>query len=171
MTPAIVVRTANEADAVGLLALRQQVFAETDYMLWEPAEFKDTVADEAARIARLNTTANSHFLVAMADDQPVGFCGVMGGGVNRLRHSASLALGVLKSQWGRGVGYALLNEAVAHSAQAGITRLELTVHTTNVRAICLYLRVGFEVEGLRRRSLRVRGDYVDEYLMSRLNEA
>jgi RimJ/RimL family protein N-acetyltransferase len=44
------------------------------------------------------------------------------------------------------------------------------VHTTNLRAIGVYLRCGFKVEGLRRSSLLVDGEYVDEYLMAVLNE-
>jgi ribosomal protein S18 acetylase RimI-like enzyme len=168
MFPPVAVHPATEAEAASLLALRTQVFAETDYMLWEPSELKESVADEAARIQRLNAGANSCLLVATAAEEPVGFCSVRGGGVNRLKHSATLAIGVLQSHWSKGVGRALIDEAVARSVQAGVTRLELTVHTTNTRAISLYQRTGFEVEGLRRQSLRVRGQYVDEYLMSRL---
>jgi hypothetical protein len=53
---------------------------------------------------------------------------------------------------------------------AGLHRLELTVHTSNLQALGLYLRHGFQVEGVRRHSLLVDGRYVDEYLISRLQE-
>jgi len=171
MTTAVTVRPATVVDAASVLALRAAVFAETDYMLWEPAEFKDTVEDEASRIFRFNSSKNSCFLIATVDGAPIGFCGVMGGGVNRLRHSASIAIGVLREHWGQGAGNSLLQAAVSFSIGAGLTRIELTVHTTNIKAIALYLRNGFEVEGRRRRSLRVAGEYVDEYLMSLLHEA
>jgi RimJ/RimL family protein N-acetyltransferase len=46
----------------------------------------------------------------------------------------------------------------------------LTVHTSNLQALGLYLRYGFQVEGVRRHSLLVDGRYVDEYLMSRLGD-
>jgi RimJ/RimL family protein N-acetyltransferase len=59
---------------------------------------------------------------------------------------------------------------MAWSREAGLRRVELTVHTTNVRAVNLYLRSGFQVEGVRRSSLLVSGKYVDEYLMSVVNE-
>lgn len=35
-------------------------------------------------------------------------------------------------------------------------------------AIRLYQRVGFEVEGTKRRSLRVEGEFVDELYMAKL---
>jgi RimJ/RimL family protein N-acetyltransferase len=96
----------------------------------------------------------------------VGLLTAVGGEPNRLRHSAALALGVAKSHWGQGIATAMVQEAVSWSTTAGVTRLELTVHTTNLAAVAVYLRCGFEVEGRRRRSLFVDGVYVDEYLMS-----
>lgn len=47
-------------------------------------------------------------------------------------------------------------------------RLELTVMARNERAIGLYRRHGFEIEGTRRDSVRVGGAYVDELAMARL---
>jgi RimJ/RimL family protein N-acetyltransferase len=82
-----------------------------------------------------------------------------------------LALGVAKSHWGQGIASRMLDEAVAWSVQARLKRLELTVHTTNLRAIAVYLRSGFRVEGVRRCSLRIDGQYVDEYLMSLVHAA
>lgn len=165
------IRAAVEEDAASLLALRQIVFEETEYMLWEPAEFKDSVDDERKRIERLNASRNSRCLVAIADDAPVGFLNAMGSPVNRLRHATTLALGVRRSHWGCGIGSALLSEALLWSRNVGLVRVELTVHITNERAVALYLRHGFEVEGTRRKSLLVGARYVDEYLMSVTNTA
>lgn len=171
MNPTVSVRQAREDDAAGLLALRQAVFEETDFMLWEPAEFKDTEDDERKRIARLTSATNSSCFVATEQTLVVGFLNAMGSPVNRLRHSTTLALGVRRSHWSQGVGSALLTEALAWSRSAGLARLELTVHTTNRRAFELYRRHGFEVEGVRRKSLLVNGQYVDEYLMSTTHAA
>jgi RimJ/RimL family protein N-acetyltransferase len=162
------VRRAVEDDAPALIELRRQLFAETSFMLWEPAEFTNTADDERKRIVRLQGRANSVVLVAESASQPVGLLTAVGGEVNRLRHSATLALGVAKSHWGQGIATAMVREAVAWSTTAPVSRLELTVHTSNLAAIAVYLRCGFEVEGRRRRSLFVDGAYVDEYLMSRL---
>jgi RimJ/RimL family protein N-acetyltransferase len=171
MTQILCTRPAVEDDAAELLALRQAVFDETEYMLWEPREFKDSVDDERKRIERLNAGKNSRCLVAVADETLVGFLSAMGGSVNRLRHTTTLALGVRRSHWGRGAGSALLTEALSWSRSAGLVRVELTVHTTNQRAVALYQRHGFEVEGTRRNSLLVSGRYVDEYLMSVVTNA
>jgi len=53
-------------------------------------------------------------------------------------------------------------------ADALLELQELTVMTGNLRALGLYLRTGFQVEGLRRQAL-VRGTAVtDEYCMGKL---
>jgi RimJ/RimL family protein N-acetyltransferase len=40
--------------------------------------------------------------------------------------------------------------------------------TDNLRALGLYLRSGFQVEGLRRRALQRNGTEIDEYYMGKL---
>ena len=135
-------------------------------MLFEPAEFVATATEEAGFIQRLSERANSLLLIALAGGQTVGFLAAMGGERNRLRHSALLAVGVLRANWSQSVASRMLSEAISWAPAAGIKRLELTVHTANARAVALYQRHGFEIEGTRRSSLRVDGVYTDEYLMS-----
>jgi RimJ/RimL family protein N-acetyltransferase len=167
----VAVRAASEDDAQALIDLRYKLFRETDFMLYEPDEFTQTAEDERNRIARLNTRANCLVVAAMDGTEAVGILSAIGGEVRRLRHSATLALGVAQSHWGQGVATQMIQHALAWSSTAGLRRLELTVHTSNLRAVSVYLRAGFEVEGVRRSSLFVGGRHVNEYLMSRISEA
>lgn len=167
----ISVRRALEGDAALLLTHRQALMDETSFMLYEPGELQKTADQERERIVRLNARDNSLILVAVDGETIIGNLTAVGGEVRRLRHSATLALGVSRSHWGRGVGKKLLAEVIDWAERADLTRLELTVHTSNLRAMSLYLSVGFQVEGVRRNSLLVEGVYVDEYLMSRLRVA
>ena len=140
-------------------------------MLYEPGELQKTVEQERERIIRLNARDNSVVLVAVDGDLIVGNLTAVGGEVRRLAHSATLALGVCRSHWGQGLGGRMLSEVIDWSERTELKRIELTVHTTNLRALGLYLRAGFQVEGVRRNSLRVDGEFVNEYLMSRLRDA
>ena len=167
----ISVRHAVETDGAPLIELRRKLFAETSNMLWEADEFVQTAEDESKRIARLNSRQNSLVLLAEEESVPVGVLTAVGGEVRRLRHSATLALGVSRSHWGRGVATQMVTHALGWAKTVGLRRVELTVHTTNLRALSVYLRCGFQVEGLRRCSLLVDGEYVNEYLMSSLIEA
>ena len=51
-------------------------------------------------------------------------------------------------------------------AHAG-ARVELEVFSDNPRAIHLYEKMGFALEGCRRMAVVKNGRYVDEYVMSR----
>jgi RimJ/RimL family protein N-acetyltransferase len=105
-------------------------------------------------------------LIAEVDDRFVGMLGVVGSPVPRVRHAATLVLGVLRSAWGKGVATAMMTEAVRWAPTVGLSRLELFVMTTNTRAMALYERLGFKVEGRRRPAYVINGVDVDDYLMS-----
>ena len=49
-----------------------------------------------------------------------------------------------------------------------IHRLELSVVTHNEAGLRLYKKMGFKIEGTKRHSLLIDGEFVDEYYMSKL---
>jgi RimJ/RimL family protein N-acetyltransferase len=91
-----------------------------------------------------------------------------GGEFSRNRLTAYLVIGVLAEAGGKGVGTALLREAIGWAAGRGLHRLELTVMAHNHRAIALYQRVGFTIEGRRAQCLVVNGQFTDELYMGLL---
>jgi putative acetyltransferase len=68
---------------------------------------------------------------------------------------------------GRGIGTAMIRSAVELARQQGFKRMELTVATSNDRAIRVYERVGFRFEGVLRdySYLASEGRYIDEQVM------
>jgi putative acetyltransferase len=75
----------------------------------------------------------------------------------------------VKHDWRRkGVGRALMTEALAWAPTAGITRVELYVYARNAAAIALYEQLGFVVEGRRRNFIREGDAYLDDLVMARL---
>ncbi len=80
----------------------------------------------------------------------------------------SLVIGVLQAFTGQGFGKELVNKLEVWAMSHGYSRLDLTVMQHNERAKRLYESCGFEVEGLKRYSLVVDGEYVDELYMSKL---
>ena len=65
----------------------------------------------------------------------------------------------------RGIGTALIEEAIDWARAPGVAKLELHVFPHNEPAIALY-QLGFEEEGIRRRQYRIEGRYVDAILMA-----
>jgi RimJ/RimL family protein N-acetyltransferase len=75
---------------------------------------------------------------------------------------------MLSSYTGQGIGKALFAKGESWAVRHGVTRLELTVMTHNTNAVKLYEKVGFEKEGVKKNSLKVNGEYVDEYYMGKV---
>jgi RimJ/RimL family protein N-acetyltransferase len=93
---------------------------------------------------------------------------VRGGSVRRNRHNGYIVIGILRQYQGKGIGAGLFREMDVWARNTEIARLELTVMTHNERAIALYLKNGFEMEGTKRKSLVIDGQWVDEYYMSKI---
>ena len=165
------IRDASPQDAVALIALRQSIFAETNFMLYAAGEYSASPDELATQIERIRASGFSRSLVAESEESLVGFLGVTGSPIPRLRHAGQLFLGVLRAHWGRGVGRALLSEAIRWAPTAGLSRLELFVMKENTRAIALYERLGFRAEGSRRRAYMINGVAVDDQLMAYIHDA
>jgi RimJ/RimL family protein N-acetyltransferase len=162
------IREATPEDAAALIALWEQLLAETPFLLLEPGEATPRVDDYAARMADRSKTENGVTFVAEMEGALVGVIFGNRGNVRRKRHTLSLALAVLEAHWGRGVGRALLAAVEEWASRRKVHRLELSVHVTNERAVALYEKMGFAREGMKRHSLIVNGRFVDELIMSRL---
>jgi RimJ/RimL family protein N-acetyltransferase len=162
----ISIRDARPEDAAALISLQKTVFGETSFMLFAPDEYLATSEEVAAQLTKLASSSSSRRLLAEDQGNLVGFLGIFGSPVPRLRHSAQLVVGVRRSHWHQGVGKALLSEAIRWAPTVGLSRLELFVMKPNSRAISLYEHLGFCVEGRRRRAYIIDGVAVDDQLMA-----
>ena len=165
------IRDALSEDAAALVSLRKAIFGETNFMLYAPSEYSASPEELSAQIAKISSSGNSRSLLAETDDAFIGFLGVMGSPIPRLRHSAQIVVGVLRSHWRQGVGRALLSEAIRWAPAAGLSRLELFVMSKNTGAIALYEQLGFRIEGSRRHAYIIDGAPVDDQLMAYVSEA
>lgn len=162
------IRTVNDADAEAFVQLMNQVDAESDNMLYEAGERQLSVADARERISRSLSRHNQTIFVAECRGQLVGYLLAMGGEPRRIRHRVYIVVGVIDGFTGQKIGSRLFAALDAWAKDQAIERLELTVRADNDRAIALYRKAGFEVEGTRKRSLKVNGTHVDELSMARL---
>ena len=89
----------------------------------------------------------------------------------RLAHVAYIGSFALRSEYqNSGIGSHILGEIISDLKKQGVLRLELLVESDNPRAIHLYQKFGFEVEGKMRKLLKRshEAQFVDDYLMSLL---
>jgi putative acetyltransferase len=104
------------------------------------------------------------------DGVVVGWCNVLPTHGQARSHVGTLGIGLIPSARQRGIGEKLMKSAIDAAWATGLTRIELTVRVDNENAKRLYERLGFQVEGLQRRSFRVDGSYADSYAMALLRE-
>lgn len=162
------IRTITVQDAAAFLALTKRLDEESKLMLLEPGERTTTLEQQQQRIEELLGSRASMIFVAEDEDGLAGYLGAYGADARRARHCLYIVIGILQRFSGQGIGTRLFAELDEWAAQQQIHRLELTVMAHNVRALALYKKAGFEIEGLKRHSLEVDGSYVDEYYMAKL---
>lgn len=173
------IRPARVADAPALRLFGRRLLGETECFLRGPDERARDDA-EMARIIRSFEAAPDALLLnawsgAPADGgagDPVAEGTLIPGPLARTRATASVGVGVLRAHWGRGLARALMLAVEAHARAQGLRRLELTVFAPNARARALYDRLGYAVEGVKRRSVDLPGrGPTDEILMAKLLDA
>lgn len=154
-------------DSKTYLELMLTLDNESRFMMYEPGE-RETNETEMAK--RIESISNDGSLLYGAFDgaQVVGFVNVMRGGPNRIKHSGYVVIGVMKAYSGKGIATSLLKHADDWAIDNDILKLELTVMMHNERAHDLYLRCGYEDEGVKRKSVYVDGIYYDEYYMGKI---
>lgn len=158
------IRPLAPTDAEALHELRLRLDEETQFMLLEPGERKITVDQTRQQLAAFN----GMIWGAVVDDILVGYLQADRGRFQRIRHSAYIVVGIRQGFTGQGIGTQLFNHLEQWASQNAIHRLELSVMTHNKAGLALYQKMGFEIEGTKRHSLVINGDYVDEYYMAKL---
>lgn len=164
----MLIRPIRASDSQSFLDLLHALDSETSFMMLEPGERNTTATEQEGRIRNLLSQPNQMILVAEGEGELAGYVLAEGGEFRRNRRTAYIVAGVRQSHAGRGLGSRLFAEIEAWAVQTGIHRLELTVMTHNQRAVALYQRMGFQIEGVKKDSLLVGGAYVDEYYMAKI---
>ena len=161
----LVIRPARTDDAEIMVA----------YMTALTAEGLDTISvrvppnleDEREFVLRSKVSERILILLAFADDKLVGMLDLSAGQRPSDRHAGRFGMSVAKAWRGRGVGRKLLTAAIEETRSwPGFCRIELECAPWNQAAIALYERLGFELEGRRRKALNLRGRPEDMLLMA-----
>ena len=158
------VRPARSRDARALLALHRAVAAEGR---WIRTQRVTRSLGDVRRSARASWTRDGAYLVAESDGVLVGSLRIVREHQDATVHVATFGMFVAASARGRGVGTALLAEALRWAGEVGVRKVELSVYPDNEAARALYARFGFVEEGRLVRHSRRSDGFVDEILMGR----
>lgn len=162
----LVIRAARVSDAELLVDYVEGVSGESDFLTFGPGEFAITLEKEREYLEAIAKSPNECYLVALIDGNLVATINFKGGPRPRIRHAGELGISVRKAEWGKGIGCFLMEALIAWARSTGtIRKLDLRVRVDNARAIGLYRKLGFEVEGRIRDELQINGRYYDLYAM------
>lgn len=166
-----IIRSATENDAAMLSKVRLQIDGETENLDREKGE--SYIDEEGFRPLIQQDTENSNhlFLVCESEGNIIGFSRCEGNPLKRMNHKVEFGVCVLQDFWGFGIGTNLLKEAI-HWADGTeiIKKITLNVLESNVKAINLYKKYGFEEEGLLKNDkLLSDGHYHNTVIMGRFN--
>ena len=98
---------------------------------------------------------------AVNNDRVVGWCDVFPETNPRQNHRGGLGMGLLPAFRGQGLGSKLLSEVLSHAKRFGLEKVELHVYTSNIPAVALHKKFGFEHEGLIKKYRKLDGQYFD----------
>ncbi|MDM5433648.1 GNAT family N-acetyltransferase [Bacillus hominis] len=162
------IRSAAETDAEQLSEIRIQIDGETENMDREAGEglidkigFQKIIKTDSEEMKNL-------FLVAEVHNRIVGFSRCEGSDLKRLSHKVDFGICILKEFWGYGIGKNLLLQSISWSEENDVKKISLQVLETNEKAIQLYKKLGFEVEGILKNDKRLSdGKYYNTVVMGR----
>lgn len=167
MNEDIIFRNVEKLDTEPLWNMMNALDYETKFMLFEPGERVKNLARLQGSIDNA-VDGNDLCFIAMDNNEIVGYIVAQVGAVRRIKHSAYIVVGIREKYRNKGIGTEFFNKLNQWAEEKKIVRLELTVVCNNEIALNLYKKKGFEIEGIKRKSMYIDGKYVDEYYMAKL---
>ena len=156
----VLIRQAEEKDILPIIHIMDSVASEG----YSPSaslseQHKEHIADRIRE--RTNVTA-----VGVLEGIIVGECDLSASPSREWsKHVAELGLNVMEGFCGIGVGNAMMDYMIDAAKNRRYEKISLSVLATNERAINLYKKHGFIVEGSRKNQFRRNDAYIDEVLM------
>jgi RimJ/RimL family protein N-acetyltransferase len=135
-----------------------------DTVPWRPPP---TVEQEREYLRKLADNPHACAFIALEGAVVVGLINITGGELPFDRHAGTLGLSVAPHWRGRGLGRRMMQAAIAEARSwPDFHRIELLCAAWNAPGLALYESLGFVTEGVKRKSVNMRGALEDEVLMA-----
>ncbi len=160
------IREAAGIDASDLLKYLERISGETDFLTFGPGEFRMTEDEERFYLDKCLQAENCLYLLALVDNEICGTLSFEAGIRPRNRHTGEFGVTVLEKYWGNGIATVLIRALIEWAENGGIIKkINLRVRTDNRRAVLLYEKLGFIIEGKIIKELMINQKYYDHYWM------
>ncbi len=162
----IYIREARVEDADRLHAFYKLVTSETEYLITCSDEVLSS-SEERALIKIYEKLFNRLYLIAFHGSDVIATLKIAGSRRKRMAHSGELSIAVKKDYWNQGIGKKLMEIGLSWARNI-LERVELNVVDINKRAIALYEKLGFNLEGIKKNAVKLSDGYHDIYMMAKL---
>lgn len=155
-------------DAEELVTFYNRVGGETSYLSFEKDEYPLSVEEQKKAIDVYNEM-NDQFMLVVKEDGVIIAVGTMITSTKiKSRHVTELGIVVQNASQKLGVGTELMKRLMKWAReQPNLTKVRLDTRADNIRAVSLYLRLGFRVEGTLKNDTYWNGQYYDLYIMGK----
>ena len=145
--------------------LRNNINWESKKLVAKGGERKETGLHIFAR--KLLSSRALNTLVAFDGREMVGYINIVFAKFSKLRGNAYITISVSSTHQGLGIGKRLMLEAENFCRENQIRRIELEVFGRNIKAIGLYKKLGYEIEGVKKKAVFDEGEFDDMIIMAK----
>lgn len=162
----LVLRRPIVEDAKSIIKYLNIVGGESDNLLFGKDEFTLSVENEMEYIKNISDDANILMVLGIIDNTIVSVAQISCPNRKRISHNSEIAISVKKDCWSKGIGSATMTELIKFAKEHGtIKNISLGVKASNINAMCMYEKFGFEKIGIHKNYFNINGDFDDEILM------
>lgn len=166
----LIIRIALPEDAAQWANMLLQLDNEVEHTTFEAGERSPVISKYKDKIiAAINYPKSVIFLAIdnqLGHNNIVGYISVEAFRNRRKAHVATVGIGILESHSSKGIATLLVTQMVKHARKYDLKRIEAHIAETNYKSISLAKKFGFNVEGIKRKAIRINNAYLDEYLMA-----
>ncbi|MBM7643462.1 GNAT family N-acetyltransferase [Streptococcus loxodontisalivarius] len=161
---------AEVSDAKALLDFLDKVGEQSDFIDIDESGMQMSLAQMEESLSYRLESTNNICLIAKLGERVIAMLNVAADFREQTRHIGDIFIVVDKDYWGYGLGQTLMDLCLDWAQETeDISRLELTVQARNERAVHVYQKFGFEIEGVKKRGAKLKdGEFLDVYLMGKL---
>lgn len=168
----IIFRLAKLSDAVGIAAIFKKGLQENKFLYTGTNEYTvKKFFDLKKYLQSGNKESGNRFFVAVdsLSKEILAMCDYSFRSDGRVRHEVHLGWSVGVNHSGEGIGTKIVKFALADATKRGYKRAEAQAAVANVASWKLAMKLGFVIEGLKRKGLLLdNGKYADVYVMGKL---
>lgn len=156
-------------DAEEIVAFYNRVGGETSYLSFEKDEYPLTVEQQKEAL-EADSKDDQQFMLLVKEDGEIIALGTMNTSHKiKAKHVTELGIVVQKLSQSKGVGTELMKRLIKWARnEPNITKIRLDTRADNVKAVSLYLRLGFIIEGTLKNETLWNGQYYDLYVMGKM---